>query len=460
MSRRGADADTRPIAARHPSRAVMSAGCPGQGPRPTGVGAGESSEPIRHYGMLESRARSRTRNDLLQVFSGDVAGKAMAVVTSLVIVRWSDATGLGVFSLFLALQNVLSQVSELGTGLSIVKRLSSAVPGSSAFARTLRAGALLRAFVFAGLLLPLLAVSYLLRDDGAWSLALRFSVLSTLALSFLTFALAFHQATGRFRVLATLRVGDSGLRLALILLMLATVGFRIELVLGIYFLGPLLVGLIGCASPARHLRGAHATREDVLSLLHFSKWVMVASMAGTFVLQTDVMLLSAFARTAEVGTYGAALRMVVPLQMVAGSIATVLLPRLSSIGEGITREEVYRRSRRWVGLFALGACALGLLAAPIIFRFFPQYLDSVPLFRVLCVGQAAALAAVPSICVLYAEERARTLAWLGAGQLIGNVIAGVAVIPKYGAMGAAVVTTATLVVGAVGAVWLASRRTG
>lgn len=419
---------------------------------------------------MSSARPASTRSALLQVFSGDVAGKALAVIASLVIVRVSDAAALGVFTLFLALQNVFSQVAELGTGLSIVQRLSGEPPGSPTFARTLRAAAILRGAVLVLLVVPLLVIAALAPESGAtreggvgssggtvWPLALRAAALSTAALSVLTFALAYHQATGRFRILSALRVGDSGLRLLLLLALLATVGLRLPHLLAIYVCAPLIVGLIGSVGPARLLARARATRADVAALFRVSRWMMLASMTGTFLLQIDAMLLAAFAEAAEVGEYGAALRLVVPLQLVAGSVATVLLPRFAGIPDAETRRAVYHRTLRWAVPGALLLSAAALLLAPLVFQLFPQYGASVPLFRVLCLGHAAALASGPALSLLYAEGRAGALAGLGCGLFALAALGHWLAIPAYGAFGAACVTSGALVIGAIATVGLARR---
>jgi O-antigen/teichoic acid export membrane protein len=104
----------------------------------------------------------------------------------------------------------------------------------------------------------------------------------------------------------------------------------------------------------------------------------------------DVLVLSSRLDPAAVGHYGMAFRFTEPIQLAAAAFALSVFSRFSAWFRDPAMHSLRRAAYRYLGATlaygVISALALGLLAPPVIRRFFPEYVPAIPVLRVLAAA--------------------------------------------------------------------------
>lgn len=179
--------------------------------------------------------------------------------------------------------------------------------------------------------------------------------------------------------------------------------------------------------------------------------------------QADQVLLAALSNHRELGLYAPAVAVAsVPLMLTAVT-AEVVLPRLFHVAAGVGSEpEVERRTLALVPPFAALAgfiAVLFSLHADLIIRlaFGEAFQGAGPLLTILSGFVAVRYLAVPAFLALQYIDRLRQLVAVQALAAVVNVASNLALIPHFGAKGAAVATLGSETIMLVG-VWLCVPR--
>jgi len=385
------------------------------------------------------------------VASGDGASKLLAFVGTAVMVRLASPAQMGAITIFITLQTILLQLTDLGLGVALVKHTAGeGDPAARAgFARTVLTA---RALLVAGVGLPALLL-------GPWLLGhllhrpifaapLRYAALAIVGGGLMAFATSYLQARRRFLALSLVRIGEGASRLGLLLGLVLLLGFSVRGVLWIQVLAPLVVGLVGLALVPRGVLARGGSRTELRELFDLSRWILVATLVHVFAFQLDTLLLGALSTADQVGSYGAGLRLSSPLVMLAGVLGTVFLPEAMRHRDAAGARRFFLRSLRLtVPLGVLGlAAALGCgLLLP---RFFPQYGRLLPVFALLSSGLAAYAMVAAGQGVVFALERSELVAAVAAGQFLFNLAGNLLLVPRLGALGAAMTTGSAWVLSA------------
>jgi O-antigen/teichoic acid export membrane protein len=174
--------------------------------------------------------------------------------------------------------------------------------------------------------------------------------------------------------------------------------------------------------------------------------------------QVDVLLLKALSDERTLAAYGSALRYYALLSLALGAVHAVLLPAIQRAASQAELDTLYAQHFRLLALF-VPAVALAALAAGWILPWIDlgRYPDAVPAFRILAASAVISFAFSPHVNVLLKRERFRFLFLLIVAALAVDIVLNLALIPRFGAAGAA---AATLLASACVTVpiFLASRR--
>lgn len=144
------------------------------------------------------------------------------------------------------------------------------------------------------------------------------------------------------------------------------------------------------------------------------------------------------------GQYAAADRLLRPLLHVAGVLVISSLPTVATLavqGEYDELIKVYRRGIRRVLLLATPLlAAVWLLSGWVIRRWAPAYVGAIWPFCVLAVGALFMFLNQLSTTFVLAMSRFRVLMWIAAGNLVAYLVLATILVPRYGALGAAIAT--------------------
>jgi len=195
-------------------------------------------------------------------------------------------------------------------------------------------------------------------------------------------------------------------------------------------------------------------------------WRMAAPLMGYSICiklfqRIDLFALKALGGSAEeAGFYGAAHNLSIALSLVTLSLAPLLLAnlvRLRLAGDRETARRLCEGSLRFaLVLLPFAAAAAGASERLVPLLFGARFLPTAPLFSVLIFAEIAMVLGAISTSMIVAADRSRSVLAVSAAMLAAAVAGHTAVIPRFGPIGAAGVTTAVAIAGALAYAWLAA----
>lgn len=244
-----------------------------------------------------------------------------------------------------------------------------------------------------------------------------------------------------------------GLRLAVVAAVVGIGAGSVALAVGYVAAG--LVGLVVYGAVlARMLarRGLFRARPHIepWPLLAFSLPVLSTELLMAAINQSDAVMLAHLGTPSDV----AAMRAVYPVarlnQIVLQAFAVLFVPaaaRAFARGDGAGVDRLYWSTATWVAVLSFPAVLVTVgFAAPVTELLFgARYADAAVLLALLSVGYFAQGATGPNGMTLQVYGHVRYLLAINAVAGAANVVGNLLLIPRYGATGAAIATTGTLI---------------
>lgn len=180
-------------------------------------------------------------------------------------------------------------------------------------------------------------------------------------------------------------------------------------------------------------------------LLSFSIPLAFGSFAWLVLLWTDVLMLGYFRPAAEVGIYRAASQTSLLMNIIAGSLITAFSPMIADLysrGERKEVEKIFQTSSRWSLALTLPLFLIMVVAGDDILRIFGAEFAAgwIPLM-ILCTGhlvRAGAGGMAIQMLSMTGHQYLKLYTDLGLAAL--NIGLNILLIPKWGALGAAIAT--------------------
>ncbi|GAB3021636.1 flippase [Natronobiforma cellulositropha] len=191
-------------------------------------------------------------------------------------------------------------------------------------------------------------------------------------------------------------------------------------------------------------------RTHTRELLVFSAPLVVSTVVGVLLTQTDTLMLGYFRSSLEVGLYSAAYPIASGLLVVLTAFGFLYLPiasRLDSDGERDAIDDIYATTTKWVYVVTFPAFVL-LVVFPgdvLSVIFGAAYTEAATILPILAVGFFLSAAAGRDRETLSALG---STSWIAVGNVAGlclNVVVNLALIPRYGILGASVASVTSLV---------------
>jgi O-antigen/teichoic acid export membrane protein len=179
----------------------------------------------------------------------------------------------------------------------------------------------------------------------------------------------------------------------------------------------------------------------------------------------DLICLQAFGgRSPQSGLYGAAQNLSMLPGFVTVAFSPVLLAsmtRLVAANRHVEMRHLARQALRGGLWLAPLAAVLAGAADPLVALLYgPVYRETAPLLAVLCIGSVAQAMVGIESSLLVSMERVKTAAALAVPLVPVALVAHALVIPRFGALGAAVVTSSTASLAAAAGIFVVGRATG
>ncbi|WP_049923567.1 flippase [Halopiger djelfimassiliensis] len=243
---------------------------------------------------------------------------------------------------------------------------------------------------------------------------------------------------------------DPFLRIVLIALLLLA-GMDIVAAGAAYLLAAALSFVVSLVLLGRlmPLRGRYTTH--VRELLSFSLPLVVSTVIGVLLIQTDTLMLGYFRSSYEVGLYNAAYPLATGLTVVLSAFGFLYLPiasRLDAAGERDAIDDIYATSTKWVYIVTFPLfLLLVVFPADMVSLFFgSSYADAASVLPILAAGFFLSVVAGRDRETLSAVGATTWIAVGNVAGLLANVGINLALIPRYGFLGAGIASVSSMVI--------------
>lgn len=163
----------------------------------------------------------------------------------------------------------------------------------------------------------------------------------------------------------------------------------------------------------------------------------------------DIVMIGPFAGTLEVATYAVAMRLTYVSGLLSEILSLILAPMLINIGASSDHQRKWDLVKKVIIFQTFSTALIAVLIAFyhkfIIFTIFGEgYSDASSVFLILLIGKSLTCIFAPILILFTAMGYSGNLARVAIGVAIFNLTLNFLLIPSYGAVGAAVATSASL----------------
>ena len=406
----------------------------------------------------EAGAHFRLTDGVVLGFAAELVLLPTGLITAAVLTRTIGPTGYGLFSVAATFITWLAFTTTTLLARTAVKFVSEAEDWRPVATSVLRWRLVVGAVAFLAVLFCAGAIARLL---GAPALAPYLRVFSIDLLLF-NVARAYRDVLtgrGRFRDVAAVSLSRWLARLALIVVLVLATGSIMGAVVG-------SVGATAFELLVAHRLGPVPVRGRATiewsQMWRVAAPLMVYGAAMQLLSKIDLFALSALRGTSpDVGLYAAAQNLAVPPGLFALSLAPLLLAtlgRLRRTGAETDARRVARGALRVaLALVPLAAVVAGTADEMVRVVFGPAFAGAGVLLALLFAAGVALVVMSISVSIVTAMDAQQIVSMLGIGALTGALVGHLLLIPRFGALGAAMVTAGTSVAGGIVSVVLVHR---
>lgn len=386
---------------------------------------------------------------------------AAGLAASVLAARYLGAMAFGLYSLVQWTRVTAAMVLDIGLATAVVKYVSEFEaagerPQASRLTLNLLATQLAIALP-AGLLLALFSSSFAdflgRAEVAAYLPIVAISLVLGMTNNILMARLAGLQ---RFDVAAVLSLGTA----CITLVGVGVVAFAALGISGLLWLEILVACLqlvVLCTFLLKnrsHGPTARVSRLSVGELAKFCLGVFVITSFDVIVWQrSETYFLGRYRSPAEIGFYGMAFNFAtILLGTLPAALARVLLPALSErfgTKDHNSLQNLYGTATRYIAAVTFPLCAGGIALSSLLMAvlFPPEFSPAADVMKILLIGGAIGAIAGPSSALLIALGKTWVPAYWGVPLALGNILLAFWLVPPFGALGAAVASSLTQVVG-------------
>lgn len=189
---------------------------------------------------------------------------------------------------------------------------------------------------------------------------------------------------------------------------------------------------------------------DINEVARYSASVLPQSLSGPVMRWGDILILTIFVATTQIGWYQSAYQTTILLLFAAVSINSVFPPLASELfsrGELEMLEKVSVIATKWSSVLTLFATIyIIVFRQQILGLFGASYIAAEYVLVVLVLGRAQEAITGPVGFLLSMTGHERLELWNGLGGAVLNIVLNLALIPEFGLIGAAIATSLSLAV--------------
>lgn len=402
-----------------------------------------------------------------------VAGAAILYLSNVLLARWMGIFEYGIYSYTWVLVMILGLISPLGLNVAVLRylpdykvnakwhRMNGMIKGSRTIvlAISLLIAGIAALLVF--ILQPRISDYYIIPLYIAFASITLYALIDLhegLARSFkwlkLAFAPSYLLRPAGLVILLAFVVSAGITPTATTALIAVFISGGLVLLVQAWLFNRKVITVVPQVRPVYH--SWYWVRNSIPFLLVEAFYLVLAN--------TDIIMLGKYLEPDDVGIYYAAARTTALIMLILFAVQAMLAPQFSSLYAENKHDQLARLfagAIHWIFWPSLIAgVALIVIGKPILSLFGPEFVEGYPVLVILTLSLLVKAAAGPVDLLLnMTGNQNRCAIVLGCSALL-NIIFNILLIPRFGLVGAAIATTASIVISTGLFVLVAKRRLG
>lgn len=399
-------------------------------------------EKIKKFLFINTNARQTVIKNTFWLFLSEMFGRFLKFGLIVYAARILGANGWGVFSYALSIGSLLMIFSDIGLSGLITREASQKKEGYATFITT---ALVLKSIALIFSILLLIFASPLISHIPE---ARRLFPIITLVLLFdslreLFFAI--NRATEKMEKEMIVKTIMSTviliLGIVLLKIKLAPESMAVAYAIG-SIIGFVIITLIAKKDIKRLI--AKIDISKFKTVLQTTWPFAIVSLVGTIMTNTDIYMLGIWRNSVEIGLYASVDRIQQFIIIIPSTIAIAVFPIVSrlAINDSNQQKTMLEKTVSLILTIGLPISLGGIILANqiVLFVFGPQYLEAIPILRILMLILLISFPLIILSNTILALNKQKNLVQAYSFGIIINIIINILLIPKFGAVGSAIAT--------------------
>ena len=398
---------------------------------------------IKNFLFKNTSDKQTVAKNTFWLVSGEIIGRLFKLGIVVFATRQLGIEGWGIFSYALAFVSFFYILGDFGVNTFITREMSKDTENKYKYLAT--------SFIIKISLLIILFTLSLLIGPHIGKIKLSLSLLTVFSLLFFSdsvreFALSINRALGKMEREAFSKILMNSLITILGIILVIKKADPLSLAIA-YLIGSAIATVFVLWSIRKEFTKIkwYFSKESLKIIYNFS-WPIIIISLFSFIFNIDSIMLGQLKSVADVGLYSAAQRIVQFTAIIPAFIAMSIFPILSKNESDDGRlANIFEKIMTIV--FAIGIpLAIGgfLLSTKIMFFVFGhEYVSGGLTLGILMISILASFPNIILTNVIFSKNLQRTFIAATSFGVLANIVLNLLLIPKYGALGAAISVTAT-----------------
>lgn len=376
---------------------------------------------------------SQTIKDTLVSFIGLSFTAAVGFVYTVILARILGPEQFGVFSAVIALVAIVYSIGDFGIASALINFIPKLKDKRAELLNSSFWFELLISLVTV-ILFVLFALFHQIIIPGSHENQLLVAGLLAVNYIFINYIQGIFTAERKFLRYSVSQIIDAGVKITIVLVLLAASRLSIETALIANVISTLLALAFTFGKEFVRIK-VKRDKEIFSKIFSFAKWIAVSKVFSVFISRIDVILLNLLSGSFQAGIFAAANRITLLFTLLVSSLGSVINPRFSSFDN---KEKVTTYIRKLLGLVTLITGAMLLSAAfakPIVYLVFgDKFAQAIPVYLTQTIAMIPFIYSLVTIpALIYTFNEPKFVARITAIQVITMIILELLLIPSLGA---------------------------
>ena len=399
-------------------------------------------EQIKNFLFVNTNTRQTIIKNTFWLFLSEISGRLLKMGLVVYAARVLGASGWGLFSYAISVASLLTMFADIGISDLVIREITQKKEGHQTFIST---ALLLKIIVLIMSILLVIFISPFISHIPQANSLFFLVALILFFDSMRELGLSINRASEKMERDMVVKVVTNA-SIFIFGVLLLKIKLSPESIALAYAIGS-AIGFLSIAIIIRKDLKKLLAKVDlrIFKIIIKTTWPFVLiTLIGVIMGNIDIYMLGIWKNAGEIGLYSSVQRIQQFIMILPSTIAMAVFPLMSRL-VNVNKKQFRVILEKTLSVIMLAGIPISLggilLAEQLILKVFGQgYVDAIPIFRVLMLMLLISFPLVLLSNAIFAHNKQRSLAQAYSLGILANILFNLLLIPKFGAVGAAVAT--------------------